>query len=119
MERRWERFAEECDIGLDQPATRTPWYGAAVDVGMHVRVRVGGFTVNAALGGERAVGFYKFIDGNAGNAFEGIDVLRETFQQQPLVRDQADERMGDSRLEFTGVELAGKSVERNRVRSEE
>lgn len=85
VECRWEHFAEKRNIGLDQPTTGTPWDGAPNDVGMHIRVWIGGFAVDAVLGGEGAVGFDQFLDGNAGSAFEGVDVLREAFQQQPFV----------------------------------
>lgn len=118
-ERRRERFTEKRDVGLDQPAAVTMGDSTVGDVGMHVGVGVEFLAVNTVLGGEGAMGFDHFLDRNTSSTFKGVNVLREAPQQQTLVRDQSDERMGDGRLEFSGVELAGKGVERDRVLFEE
>lgn len=65
------------------------------------------------------MGFHQFFGGDTSSTFKGVNVLREAFQQQTLFRDQSDERMGDGRLELSGVELAGKGVEWDRILSEE
>lgn len=119
LERGRECFTKKSDIRLDQPTTGTPWDGAASDVGVHVGVGIGSFTVDTALRGEGAVGFDQFLGRDTSSTFKGVNVLREAFQQQTLFRDQSDERMGDGRLELPRMELASKGVEWNRILSEE
>lgn len=67
-----EGFTKEGDIGLDQPTARATWDCAASDVRVHVRVRVRDFTVNAALGSERAVGLDHFFWRDTGGALKAV-----------------------------------------------
>ena len=59
---------------------------------------------------EAAVGLDKPVDGDAGLALEGVDVLREAGVEVSMVREDLDEGVSGRRAEFTGVQLAREGI---------
>lgn len=111
-----EGLAEEDDVGLDEPAAfLAVGDDFALDVVEHVVVRVGGVALDAALGGEAAVGLDDLVCGDAGAALEAVDVLGEVHEEDALLGEEGDEGVGDGGVEFARVEFLGEVVEGLRV----
>ena len=105
-------LAKEDNVGLNEPAARAlvaPDDVAPLDRLAHPGGVVLLLAVDAVLGGEAAVGLDEPVDGDAGLALEGVDVLREAGVQPAAVGKQLHEGVRERRPETPGVELAGKA----------
>ena len=107
-------FAKEDNVGLDEPAARAlvaPDDVAPLDRLAHPGGVVLLLAVDAVLGGEAAVGLDEPVDGDAGLALEGVDVLREAGVQPAAVGKQLHEAVCQRGPVPTGVEFAGERVD--------
>lgn len=103
---------EEDDVGLDQAvAFLAVGNLGAADVLAHLVIWVGRLAVDAALGSEAAVSFDDQVGRNTGGALQAVNVLGEELVEEALAGQEADEDMGDGRVEFAWVEILGKHVE--------
>ena len=106
------RFAEEDDVGLDEPpAVPAPDDLGLFDGGLHLRAVETLATLDAVLVRERAVRLDDVVHGDARLAFEGVDVLRETCVEQCVVGEELDEGVGKRGPELARVQLAGEGID--------
>ena len=105
------RFAEEDDVGLDEPAALR----AAHDIcllhrGLELRAVERAVAIDAVLVREAPVRFNYAVCGDVGLALERVDVLREAGVEVSMVREDLDEGVSGRRAEFTGVQLAREGI---------
>lgn len=105
-------FPKEDNIRLHQPsALRTPRDFLLGDTSSHLGAVERCLAVNTALRSETAVGFNDKMIGDARNALEGVDVLRETCLEKRMCSKEPDEAMCWCWAELSWVKLVRQGVD--------